>query len=105
KNVGVVAANSPVTLFFDDDDIADENLLAEHLKTHERYPLENVAVLGYTGWSPAIELTPVMRFVTDVGHYLFSYSHLTDGQRLDFTYFWGGRSSCKTSLLTSTGVF
>jgi hypothetical protein len=67
--------------------------------------LENVAVLGYTDWAASLEISEVMRFVTDIGHYLFSYSHLVDGQRLDFRYFWGGRSSCKKSLLTGTGVF
>jgi len=40
-----------------------------------------------------------MHFVTDVGQYLFAYQDLVDGQRLDHTYFWGGRSSCKRSLL------
>jgi glycosyltransferase involved in cell wall biosynthesis len=105
KNLGLFAARSPVVLFFDDDDVADENMLGEHLKTHARYPLENVAVLGFTDWAPALEISEVMRYVTDVGHYLFSYTHLADGQRLDFTYFWGGRTSCKKSLLTRAGVY
>ncbi len=105
KNLGVFAASSPIVLFFDDDDIADEQLLAEHLNTHAHYPSEHVAVLGYTDWAPSLEISDVMRFVTDIGHYLFNYTHLVDGQRLDFTYFWGGRSSCKKSLLTRTGVF
>jgi GT2 family glycosyltransferase/glycosyltransferase involved in cell wall biosynthesis len=105
KNEGVRQAATPLVLFFDDDDVADAELVAEHLRTHDEYPDEQVAVLGYTGWSPSLNVTPVMRFVTDVGHYLFSYDNLSDGQVLDFTYFWGGRSSCKTSLLTRRGLF
>ena len=105
KNLGVFAASSPIILFFDDDDVADEHLLAEHLKTHTRYPLANVAVLGYTDWAPSLEINEVMRFITERGNYLFCHNHLVDGQRLDFTYFWGGRSSCKSSLLTRVGVF
>lgn len=105
KNLGVFAASSPIILFFDDDDIADENLLTEHLKMHARYPLENVTVLGYTEWAPSLEISRVMHYVANIGHYLFSYTNLVDDQRLDFTYFWGGRSSCKKSLLTGTGVF
>jgi glycosyltransferase involved in cell wall biosynthesis len=105
KNAGIAAAASPIIFFFDDDDVASENLLAEHLKTHERYPLENIAVLGYTGWAPSLVQTNVMKFVTEVGHYLFSYSKVSHGQRLDFTYFWGGRTSCKKSLLTNIGFF
>ena len=105
KTLGVFSSSTPITFFFDDNDIADENLLAEHLKTHEQYPQQNYAVLGYTTWSPSLKLTPVMEYITDVGHCLFSYDHLHDGQVLDFTYFWGGRSSCKKSFLTRNGVF
>ncbi len=46
-----------------------------------------------------------MEYVTEIGQHLFSYKNLEDGQRLDYTYFWGGRSSCKRSLLTTYGSF
>ena len=46
-----------------------------------------------------------MRFVTEVGSYLFTYASLRPGQLLDHTYFWGGRSSCKKSLLLRAGGF
>ena len=105
KNLGVFASSSPTLLFFDDDDIADTNLLGEHLKTHSNYPQENVAVLGYTTWAPSLQVNEVMNYVTDIGHFLFSYGDLKDGQELDFDYFWGGRSSCKRSLLVKHGVF
>ena len=105
KNEGVRAATAPLVLFFDDDDVADAELVAEHLRTHQEYPEETVAVLGYTEWAPSLDVTPVMQFVTDVGHYLFSYDGLADGQVLDYTYFWGGRTSCKTSLLAKRGLF
>ena len=62
-------------------------------------------MLGYTTWDPSLEVTPLMRFVTDVGHYLFAYDGLEDGQSLDWTYFWGGRSSCKRGLLLRYGLF
>ena len=105
KNEGVRVATAPLVLFFDDDDVADQELVAEHLRTHQEYPEETMAVLGYTAWAPSLEVTPVMQFVTDVGRYLFSYDGLADGQVLDFTYFWGGRTSCKTSFLTKRGLF
>jgi hypothetical protein len=50
-------------------------------------------------------VTEVMHFATDVGHYLFSYDGLTAGQELDFTYFWGGRTSCKRSFALRHGLF
>jgi hypothetical protein len=46
-----------------------------------------------------------MEYVTEIGQHLFSYKNLEDGQRLDYTYFWGGRSSCKRALLTTHGSF
>jgi glycosyltransferase involved in cell wall biosynthesis len=105
KNAGALAATGEIVLFFDDDDVADPNMLAEHVRAHRLHPDPEVAVLGYTGWSPTIEVNEVMHFVTDVGHYLFSYDGLTEGQELDFTYFWGGRTSCKRSFLLRGGLF
>ncbi|NDC63049.1 MAG: glycosyltransferase, partial [Planctomycetia bacterium] len=105
KNVGIDVAAAPLLLFFDDDDAADPGLVAAHLAAHGRYPLEHVSVLGYTDWHERLVKTEVMRFVTDVGHYLFSYTFLRDGQVLDHTWFWGGRSSCKKSLLVRAGGF
>lgn len=105
KNLGVDAAAASIVLFFDDDDVADPRLLAAHLDAHRRYPLEHVAVLGFTDWHGELHKTEVMRFITDVGHYLFGYTRLRDGQQLDHTYFWGGRSSCKTSVLRRAGGF
>src|SRR5688572_4136081 len=46
-----------------------------------------------------------MEYIIDIGQQLFAYQNLKHGQRLDFTYFWGGRSSCKRSFLTAHGVF
>jgi glycosyltransferase involved in cell wall biosynthesis len=105
KNLGIFVSRAPVVLFFDDDDVADEGLLATHLALHDQHPEEGVAVLGYTVWGPWLERTPLMEFITGLGGYLFSYDGLADGSWLDHTYFWGGRSSCKRSLLFKHGVF
>ena len=105
KNAGVQAATGSILLFFDDDDVADPDLLLNHTRAHEQYADEEVAVLGYTGWAHSLAITEVMRFVTDVGRYLFSYDGLDEGQELDFTYFWGGRTSCKRSFVTKRGFF
>src|SRR5262249_7704667 len=105
KNAGILAARGTIVCFFDDDDVADPEMLMEHLRVHEQRPEERVAVLGYTTWGDWLEVTPLMHFVTDVGHYLFAYDGLEDGQVLDYTYFWGGRSSCKRSFLLAHGLF
>lgn len=105
KNHGVYASQGKILLFFDDDDIATPTLLEEHLKTHKKYPDRNDAVLHYTGWSPDLFVTPLMHFVTEVGCFLFSYPNIKNGDILNYSYFWGGRSSCKKGFLIEHGVF
>lgn len=105
KNHGIFAARGRILLFLDDDDITMPALLEEHMKTHGAYPQENYAVLHYTGWSPGLTVTPLMHFVTEIGCFLFSYPHIKDGDILDYTFFWGGRSSCKRAFLIERGVF
>ncbi len=105
KNQGISAAAAPLLLFFDDDDLASPGLLKAHLKSHQNHPAETVAVLNYTIWQPGLKITPLMHFITHEGGLLFSYPQIRHGQFLDFTFFWGGRASCKKSLLTRYGVF
>ena len=105
KNRGFGQARAPILLFLDDDDVARLTLLEEHLWTHERYPDPAVAVLGYTGLSRRVAAAAVMHFVTEVGFYLFCYPRIPTDEWLDYTYFWGGRSSCKTAFLRKYGFF
>ena len=105
KNRGLSLARGEIVVFLDDDDVADPRLFEEHLRTHRRYPQSEYAVLGHTDIHPDHADRPLMHFVTKVGHYLFAYSDLKDGQVLDYTYFWGGRSSCKREFLLRYGFF
>ncbi len=105
KNLGIFLSSAPLLLFFDDDDIADRGLLAEHLDAHLAHPQESIAVLGHTAWTPGLRITPVMRYVTNVRGFLFSYGNLANGQMLDFTYYWASRSSCKRSFLANNRIF
>jgi GT2 family glycosyltransferase len=99
KNHGLRLARAPIALFMDDDDVASPSLLEEHLRIHDAHPEPEVAVLGFTDLAPDVAARPLMHFVTEVGCYLFCYPRLSDGDVLDHTYFWGGRSSCKTAIL------
>jgi hypothetical protein len=105
KNRGIQQSKHPIVFFFDDDDVADRHLLREHLQSHQEHPRETTAILGYTAWARSLRITEVMRFITGVGRYLFSYDGLEMFDPLDFTYFWGGRTSCKRSLLETIGGF
>jgi glycosyltransferase involved in cell wall biosynthesis len=105
KNHGLFLSRGALVLFQDDDDLAIPTLLEEHVRTHDAHPDENVAVLGYTSLDATIAGDPLMHFVTEVGCYLFAYPHLSDGDAVDFEYFWGGRTSCKRAFLVERGVF
>ena len=105
KNHGLFASRGDIVLFLDDDDITAGTLLEEHVKTHRDFPAEHYAVLGYTALGEDIKKNFLMHFVTEIGCFLFSYPTLKHGDVLDYTYFWGGRSSCKRSLLLEHGVF
>lgn len=104
KNHAVLLSRAPIVLFFDDDDRAERDYLERHLARHRARPAEGIAVLGHTDWAPELELTPVMRYVTDVDRMLFAYERLRDGQELDWRGFWEGRISCKRSLLARHGL-
>ena len=105
KNHGIYASKGKILFFMDDDDIAMSDLLEEHVKTHEKYHEYNYAVLNHTMWVDDLFITPIMNYITEVGCFLFSYPYIKHGDILDYTYFWGGRSSCKRSFLIEHGVF
>src|SRR4051794_18533495 len=105
KNLGALASSAPLVFFFDDDDVADPMLLAEHVRMHQEHAEDNVAVLNWTGWRPGLAITPLMHYVTDVGKFLFDYTFMSHGALLDYTCFWGGRASCKRRMLFEHGLF
>jgi glycosyltransferase involved in cell wall biosynthesis len=105
KNHGLFLSRGPLVLFLDDDDVADSRLLEEHYRSHQKFPQEKFAVLGFTDLAPMVARSPLMHYVTEVGCQLFSYPRLRHDDHLDFSYFWGGRSSCKKSFLLEHGVF
>jgi len=98
-------AQGPLLGFFDDDDIVAPTCVEEHWKAHQEHPELEVAVLGYSEWSPELKLSPLMHYATDVGRNYVDYPSLTHGQFYDFRCFWGGRSSCKRELLEGSELF
>lgn len=105
KNLGVFIARAPIVVFLDDDDVAEPDLLLAHLAAHIANPDLSTAILGHTTLAPEIATLPVMHHVTQVGCQLFSYGWMHPGQEMDYTAFWGGRSSCKRGLLVRHGIF
>ena len=105
KNAGVLAAGAPIVLFLDDDDVFASDLLEAHLRVHDRHRDDSLAVLGTTLWEPTLVVTPLMRYVTEIGQQLFSYPGIVSDRPLDFTHFWGGRTSCRRQFLLDHGLF
>lgn len=63
RNTGWQAATAPLILFLDDDIIPTSELVAEHRGWHQRHPEAEVGVLGAVRWSPAVKVTPFMRWL------------------------------------------
>ena len=105
RNHGIYRSRAPLLLFLDDDDLCSPTLFEEHLKTHDQYPDNHFAVLGYVGFDPNLAQKPLLHYVTEVGCYLFAYSNVKHGDVLDYPYFWGGCCSCKRKFLIDYGVF
>ena len=105
KNHGVCLSRAPIVVFLDDDDVLDSRALEQHWLSHQNDPRVETAILGYTGLGHEPSRSPLMQYVMEVGCQLFYYPPLKDGQELDFSYFWGGRSSCKRALLLEYGLF
>ena len=76
RNLGIFAADARLILFFDDDEIAAEALLEQHVEAHRAFPGDHQAVLGYTQWLPGLRITPLMHYVVEVGCYLLSYRYV-----------------------------
>ncbi len=105
KNVGIAAARAPVVVFFDDD-LAHPDLLWHHVSVHSRDLRERVAIAGRVTWSPELDATPLMEYLTEVGGRLRCASTTTPGVRPPPPDILGaGAASWKTEFLRRHGGF
>ena len=107
RNTGISAVETPLTLFLQSDMYPDPECLAWHLRVHEKYPEEQVGVLGYITWEKSLEVTPFMYFLEHGGHQ-FAYDKAAKAPCVDkelglrqvsYHFFYTGNISLKTSLL------
>lgn len=91
RNHGWRAASAPLILFLDDDIVPTRTLVAEHLARHESHPAPEVAVLGSVRWSPAVDVTPFMRWLEMGIQFDFGSIEGTEAG-------WGHFYSCNVSL-------
>ena len=104
RNIGIRNSTRDILLFLGDDIIATPTLLAQHLARHRIHPGENLGVLGYTTWSPEIEITPVMRWL-DHGGPQFAYFLLHDGSEIAWNFFYTSNVSVKRRFLRQHRLF
>lgn len=102
RNLGINKAKGPIILITGDDCIADNKLLEEHSKIHQRE--SNVAVLGRIEWSPDIEITPFMEYVGKTHQFNFP-SIEQERRNVSFCYFYTSNISVAKNLLIKVGLF
>ena len=105
KNLGVFAASGHILLLLNEDDIADQDLLREHLEGHEKNSEETVAVLGDATWAQSFPVTEIMTYVSEIEDLRFIPVSSREEQKFHFNYLRWGRSSFKRSFMVRHGGF
>jgi glycosyltransferase involved in cell wall biosynthesis len=103
KNLGILSAQGKIILLFDDDAVAEKNLLLEHLNFHQKNPEENAAALGFTDWSPHLKINPLMYFITHLFPQLLLREDSGPREYLNHLEFWNSSLSYKKLLLVMNG--
>ena len=91
-------------LFSDSDIIPERDLVEQHLAWHRMNPHDNVAVLGYVTWDPAVKATPFMRWYGESGP-LFAFRQFRKRREVSFRFFYSCNLSLKTKFLRAHGQF
>ncbi len=103
RNRGVEAAANGLIVFIGDDIFVELGFLKTHHDAHEKNPDENIVVLGFTTWDPALAINDYMRFLESSG-WQFGYSALLPGfvQNAEpYKYFYTSNISFKKNLFDS----
>jgi GT2 family glycosyltransferase len=102
RNTGWQDARGLLVLFTDDDTIPSRRLISEHLAWHDRYPGEEVAVVGLVRWPKGLKVTPFMKWL-DYG-IQFDFKSIR-GIEASWAHVYGANSSIKRSFLERVGGY
>jgi len=103
RNLGIKKCRGDIVIIVNDDFLPEEDLISQHVKFHHLFPTPKIAVLGYTTWSPEIEITPFMYWLENGGP-LFNYSHIK-GDEASWWQTWTCNISYKKEFLLKEGLF
>ena len=107
RHYALQEAQGEIILFIGDDIYVSPEWLASHAAVHDKYPAENIGVLGMTTWAPNLEVSPFMYWLEHGGHQ-FKYGALARRPEIDselhlreadFWFFYTSNISLKRSLL------
>jgi GT2 family glycosyltransferase len=102
RNKVLDTARGPLILFIDNDTIPCETLVEEHLQWHDRWPDENVGILGRVRWATELQVTPFMRWLES--SMLFDFVGIR-GDDAGWGRFVTANSSVKRSFADRVGHF
>src|SRR5712671_3919411 len=104
RRLGVEAARGEILLFCNDDTIADNRLLAEHLRAHRDNPHEKWAVLG--DFIPSDDTASrALSFFVNVSEFFFPQKTLKPHALYDQTYFVTCNLSIRRDAVLAAGNF
>ena len=85
RNRGLRQAQADILLFTGDDILPKNDLIEQHLESHKQY--QDVAVLGYVGWSDELNITDFMHYIAPDG-FQFRYGSIKDTDNCGFRHFY-----------------
>ena len=99
RNTGVAVAQGQWVAFLGDDTVPSSGWLAAHREAHRRHGDDlHVAVLGYTGWHPRMQLNPFLRYINEHG-LQFGYALIDDPEDVPFNFFYTSNISLSRDIL------
>lgn len=104
RNTGVKQATGDLVLFIDDDVIPAPHLLEEHIKGHQLYPGNNIAILGSVINAPEVKDTHFMRWLMNKGP-AFPQNRRQDWAKLDYMFFCTANISLSKGFMVEKGLF
>lgn len=105
RNSGIKIARGWIIWITGDDYILNPDCLQHHLDWHEnKYPNENIAVLGFSTWHPDAEVSEIMHWV-EHGGFQFFYDTIKHDTGISFFNFITCNISFKRSFFEKHGPF